>query len=109
MKVSRAKGVSSSCSVLLPHVLLLLLLCCGLSTLPCLANECGSGRSYRLHGRSKFSSSSLPPPPPSSRVMANSGRVIQGGSAGKGGVGDEELYGAQKRKVYTGPNPLHNR
>ncbi|KAK3218102.1 hypothetical protein Dsin_012072 [Dipteronia sinensis] len=23
--------------------------------------------------------------------------------------GDDEIFGADKRKVYTGPNPLHNR
>lgn len=39
----------------------------------------------------------------------NSARVIQGGAAGRGGAGDEEVFGADKRRVYTGPNPLHNR
>lgn len=100
MKAARAKVVSS-CSVLL--LLLLLLLCCAVHTVPCSAYEYGNGRSYRLHGRSKFSS----PPSPSSRM--NSARVIQGGAAGRGGAGDEEVFGADKRRVYTGPNPLHNR
>ncbi|XAR48296.1 hypothetical protein NMG60_11031061 [Bertholletia excelsa] len=30
------------------------------------------------------------------------------GNAGKGGECDD-AFGAEKRKVYTGPNPLHNR
>ncbi|KAK4777491.1 hypothetical protein SAY87_017678 [Trapa incisa] len=107
MKAAREKGVSSCPVLLLPLVMLLLLLvCCALHTVPCAAYEYGSGRSYRLPGKSKFSSSPHPPP---SRMMTNSGRVVQGGSEGKGGADDEELYGAQKRRVYTGPNPLHNR
>ncbi|PSS15741.1 CLE22p like [Actinidia chinensis var. chinensis] len=32
------------------------------------------------------------------------GNVDGGGGGGGGGV-----FGAEKRKVYTGPNPLHNR
>lgn len=27
----------------------------------------------------------------------------------KDGDGDDEIFGGEKRKVYTGPNPLHNR
>lgn len=30
------------------------------------------------------------------------------GSAEKGNNGDD-VFGAEKRRVYTGPNPLHNR
>ncbi|KAL7225527.1 hypothetical protein ACSBR1_020822 [Camellia fascicularis] len=30
------------------------------------------------------------------------------GNADKNGE-DDDAFGAQKRKVYTGPNPLHNR
>lgn len=37
---------------------------------------------------------------------ANANNNKHGGGSGGGG---DEIFGAEKRKVYTGPNPLHNR
>ncbi|KAG8649009.1 hypothetical protein MANES_08G060951v8 [Manihot esculenta] len=36
----------------------------------------------------------------------NSNGVFRGKNANKD---SDEIFGAEKRKVYTGPNPLHNR
>ncbi|KAF5737628.1 hypothetical protein HS088_TW13G00515 [Tripterygium wilfordii] len=33
----------------------------------------------------------------------------KGGEGRGGGGGDDEIFGAEKRKIHTGPNPLHNR
>ncbi|KAF5750301.1 hypothetical protein HS088_TW03G00635 [Tripterygium wilfordii] len=30
-------------------------------------------------------------------------------SKGGGGGGDDDIFGVEKRKIHTGPNPLHNR
>ena len=35
------------------------------------------------------------------------GNIVNPNKDGDGGGGD--VFGAEKRKVYTGPNPLHNR
>ncbi|KAK4799924.1 hypothetical protein SAY86_025289 [Trapa natans] len=95
MKVAGAR-VGSSC--FLPPILLLLLLCWADHAVIFSACEYGTGRPYILHGRQRFSS-------PSSRTIAAA--VVRGDAAGKG-VDDEGLA-AEKRRVYTGPNPLHNR
>lgn len=68
--------------------------------MPCSAYEHGArARSNRLHGRSGFSHPHPLLPPPSSRTRT---------AAGKGGDGDG-VFGAEKRGVFTGPNPLHNK
>lgn len=78
--------------VILFMLLLLLLL---LSTTPCSA--AGRARFERPRGGSS-SASELKP----SRFHGG----IQGNSADEHG---DQVFGADKRKVYTGPNPLHNR
>ncbi|OWM78894.1 hypothetical protein CDL15_Pgr003065 [Punica granatum] len=105
MKAARTRSVGSLHSVLLLVLLLLLLLCCTQHVVPCSAayDLYGSGRSYRLHGRSRFSS------PSSSSSRLNTGNAIRGDDAAKGGDSSDGVFGAEKRRVYTGPNPLHNR
>lgn len=47
------------------------------------------------------------------RFKAGSGGGLspnfQSQGQGKVGGGGDGIFGAEKRKVYTGPNPLHNR
>lgn len=77
--------------------LLLLLLMLLLLQNPFLAD----GSSRLVRGK-KGSSSTLNP----SRIDKNKYKGIV---PEKGFGGDDEVLGAQKRRVYTGPNPLHNR
>lgn len=79
--------------VIISLLLLMLLL---LSTTPC--NTAEKARFDRFKGGS--SSFGLK----SSELHGG----LQGNSANKHGGGDQ-VFGADKRKVYTGPNPLHNR
>lgn len=37
------------------------------------------------------------------------GNHVHKAKDGDGGDDDDEVFGDEKRKVYTGPNPLHNR
>jgi hypothetical protein len=64
---------------------------------PCFAD--GSRRFTRFKGGS--SGSELNPGPGS--------ELNHGGFKGNAGKDGDEIFGAEKRKVYTGPNPLHNR
>ncbi|KAK7400978.1 hypothetical protein VNO78_12287 [Psophocarpus tetragonolobus] len=48
-----------------------------------------------------FESGSMPKPNPS--------QAKQGFRHNPGEGGDEAVFGEEKRKIYTGPNPLHNR
>ncbi|KAK7286671.1 hypothetical protein RJT34_21835 [Clitoria ternatea] len=75
---------------------LLLLLLLLFSTTPCKA-AIGKTRFERFRGGS--SASEFKPP-------KFHGNGLQGDSASKEG---DQVFGADKRKVYTGPNPLHNR
>lgn len=48
------------------------------------------------------------------RFKGGSGSVLgpvkaQSGFKGNADKHDDEVFGVEKRKVYTGPNPLHNR
>lgn len=74
---------------------LLLLMLLQLET-PCLAG--GSGRFSSLKGGSgSGSGSEINPVKPHGAYKGNADKDA------------DEIYGADKRKVYTGPNPLHNR
>ncbi|KAB1222178.1 hypothetical protein CJ030_MR2G023441 [Morella rubra] len=72
---------------------LLLLMLLQLET-PCLAG--GSGRFSSLKGGSG-SGSEINPVKPHGAYKGNADKDA------------DEIFGADKRKVYTGPNPLHNR
>ncbi|KAL1548769.1 CLAVATA3/ESR-RELATED 17 [Salvia divinorum] len=66
-----------------------------------LENQCcadGSSRFIQGNKKSLSSSSTLNP----ARIDPN---YYKGVVADK----DDEVFGAEKRRVYTGPNPLHNR
>lgn len=70
---------------------LLLLMILPLET-PCLA--AGSGRLNRFKGGSGFQVNPVKP---------------HGSITGNAEKDADAIFGADKRKVYTGPNPLHNR
>ncbi|KAG2683638.1 hypothetical protein I3843_10G041600 [Carya illinoinensis] len=71
---------------------LLLLMILQLET-PCLAAG-STGRLNRFKGGSGFQVNPVKP---------------HGGITGNAEKDADEIFGADKRKVYTGPNPLHNR
>ncbi|KAL9373576.1 hypothetical protein Peur_033196 [Populus x canadensis] len=75
--------------------LLLLLIMSPLET-PCYAVGYGKFSSFR--GGSSFELKNNP---------AKSNNI--GGLKGNADKDGNEIFGAEKRKVYTGPNPLHNR
>ncbi|CAJ1915635.1 unnamed protein product [Sphenostylis stenocarpa] len=76
---------------------LLLLLFLILSTTPCQA-AARKARFERFKGGGSSASEFKP--------FNFHGAALQGNSAHKEG---DQVFGADKRKVYTGPNPLHNR
>ncbi|QCD97065.1 hypothetical protein DEO72_LG6g1775 [Vigna unguiculata] len=85
--------------VILFLLLLLLLL---FSTTPChAAAAAGKARFQRFKGASSSSSSASEFKP-----FNFHGADLEGNGAHKEG---DQVFGADKRKVYTGPNPLHNR
>ncbi|ESW34062.1 hypothetical protein PHAVU_001G120900 [Phaseolus vulgaris] len=88
------KSKNQKMSFVILFLLLLLLLL--LSTTPCHA-AAGKARFERFKGGS--SASQFKP-------FNFRGADLQGNSAHKEG---DQVFGADKRKVYTGPNPLHNR
>jgi len=90
------KGKNQKMSFLILFLLLLLLLL--LSTTPCHA-AARKVRFERFKGASSSSASEFKP-------FNFHGADLQGNSAHKEG---DQVFGADKRKVYTGPNPLHNR
>ncbi|KAK8649203.1 hypothetical protein V6N13_129937 [Hibiscus sabdariffa] len=57
---------------------------------------CHAGLYDKLNRFKPRSGAGLSPQPPG----------FQGSNTGKDG---DDIFGAEKRKVYTGPNPLHNR
>lgn len=59
---------------------------------------------YALDQNGKFSTSKVVVG--SSRPGMNAVKAHKGSTADKD---SDEIFGADKRKVYTGPNPLHNR
>lgn len=77
-------------------VLFLALLTLSQFTAPCLA---GKSRFHSFKPTSASSASQLKPfdSPPAFRANTNDKDD------------EQDIFGADKRKVYTGPNPLHNR
>lgn len=73
---------------------LLLLVVLQMEAKSCYAAEKAKISSFKLDASSSSSSSST---------------VMNGHKGFKGNADSEEIFGADKRKVYTGPNPLHNR
>ncbi|BAT85108.1 hypothetical protein VIGAN_04260700 [Vigna angularis var. angularis] len=90
----KSKNQKMSFVILFLLLLLLLLL---FSTTPCHA-AAGKARFERF----KAASSASEFKPFNFRGAAD----LQGNGAHKEG---DQVFGADKRKVYTGPNPLHNR
>ncbi|OAY40195.1 hypothetical protein MANES_09G003300v8 [Manihot esculenta] len=80
---------------------LLLLIMSQLET-PCSA--VGYGKFSRFKGRSASASASDHHHHHLS--LENSNGVFKGKNSNKD---PDEIFGAEKRKIYTGPNPLHNR
>ncbi|KAE9599750.1 hypothetical protein Lalb_Chr14g0365681 [Lupinus albus] len=83
------KSKNQRMSFLIISLLLLVLL---LSTTPCITAE-----------KNRFKGGSS-----SSKLKSSEYHVeFQGNKADK--YGGDQVFGAEERKVYTGPNPLHNR
>lgn len=76
-------------------ILCLLFLTMLLVSTPC--NAAGRARFHRFRGGGDGSHSELKP------------FDFRGGLKGNEDKDGDGIFGAEKRKVYTGPNPLHNR
>ena len=100
--VTRKKQMGLKREELLACLSILLLIMSHLQT-SCFA--VGYGKFSRFKGGRGWSASSSDHNHLS--TSANSNGVFRGKAHNN--KGSDEIFGAEKRKVYTGPNPLHNR